>query len=192
MRTRNAIRPRKTGIMLVGILLLVLGIVMAACGLMGKSQADYYARKTNLSDGEWIDYATGKTPAPELTEEDYRVGGCTALLDAVGETVEHIEKIQKYIRDEDVPESTMFVITTDGLENASRKYSGKQIKKMIEKKKEEGWKFIFLASNIDVAETADNLGVGAANAVEFEPTADGSRKLFACACKKISDVRAKK
>lgn len=127
-----------------------------------------------------------------MTEEDYRVGGCTALLDAVGETVEHIEKIHKYIRDEDVPESTMFVITTDGLENASRKYSGKQIKKMIEKKKEEGWKFIFLASNIDVAETADNLGVGAANAVEFEPTADGSRKLFACACKKISDVRAKK
>ena len=94
-----------------------------------------------------------------MTEEDYRVGGCTALLDAVGETVEHIEKIHKYIRDEDVPESTMFVITTDGLENASRKYSGKQIKKMIEKKKEEGWKFIFLASNIDVNAVGEDIGI---------------------------------
>ena len=93
MRTRNAIRPRKTGIMLVGILLLVLGIVMAACGLMGKSQADYYARKTNLSAGEWIDYATGKTPAPELTEEDYRGRNLTASGRAKNAVLEQLQKV---------------------------------------------------------------------------------------------------
>ena len=93
MRTRNAIRPRKTGIMLVGILLLVLGIVMAACGLMGKSQADYYARKTNLSAGEWIDYATGKTPAPELTEEDYRGRNLNASGRAKNTVLEQLQKV---------------------------------------------------------------------------------------------------
>ena len=93
MRTRNAIRPRKTGIMLVGILLLVLGIVMAACGLMGKSQADYYARKTNLSAGEWIDYATGKTPAPELTEEDYHGRNLTASGRAKNAVLEQLQKV---------------------------------------------------------------------------------------------------
>ena len=93
MRTRNAIRPRKTGIMLAGVLLLVLGIVMAACGLMGKSQADYYARKTNLSAGEWIDYATGKTPAPELTEEDYHGRNLTASGRAKNTVLEQLQKV---------------------------------------------------------------------------------------------------
>ena len=103
-----------------------------------------------------------------------------------------IIRLPKYIRAEDVPGKTMFVITTDGLENASREYSGPKVKKMIEKKKEEGWNFIFLASNIDAAEAADNLGVGAANAAQFEATAAGSRKMFAKACCEISEYRAKK
>jgi hypothetical protein len=127
-----------------------------------------------------------------MTEDDYRTGGCTALLDAVGGTIKHIEDIHKYIRVEDVPEKTMFVITTDGLENASREYSGPKVKKMIEQKKEEGWKFIFLASNIDAAEAADNLGVGAANAAQFEASVAGIRKMFAKACCEISDYRSKK
>ena len=126
-----------------------------------------------------------------MTDEDYRVGGCTALLDAVGGTIKHIEEIHKYIRAEDVPEKTMFVITTDGLENASRKYKGGEVRKMVEQKKKKGWNFIFLASNIDAAETAENLGVGRDHSAEFEPTAAGSRKMFAKACCEISERRSK-
>lgn len=126
-----------------------------------------------------------------MTEQDYRTGGCTALLDAVGGTIEHIEKIHKYIRAEDLPEKTMFVITTDGLENASRKYKGDQVRKAVERKKEEGWEFIFLASNIDAAEAAENLGVGAENSEQFEASAAGSRKMFAKACCAISEKRSR-
>lgn len=127
----------------------------------------------------------------KMTDSDYRTSGCTALLDAVGGTIEHIEKIHKYIRPEDVPEKTMFVITTDGLENASKKYKGDQVRKMVEKKKEEGWEFIFLASNIDAAEAAVSIGIDAENAERFESTAAGSRKMFAKACCAISEIRAK-
>lgn len=127
----------------------------------------------------------------KMTDSDYRTSGCTALLDAVGGMIEHIEKIHKYIRPEDVPEKTMFVITTDGLENASKKYKGDQVRKMVEKKKEEGWEFIFLASNIDAAEAAVSIGIDAENAERFEATAAGSRKMFAKACCAISEIRAK-
>ncbi|MBO4422604.1 MAG: hypothetical protein J5879_04155 [Clostridia bacterium] len=127
----------------------------------------------------------------KMTDKDYVTGGCTALLDAVGETIEHIETVHKYVRAEDVPEKTMFVITTDGMENASRKYQGYQVRKMIEAKKEQGWNFIFLASNIDAAETAEYLGVGAENSAQFEASAAGSRKMFAKACAEISDFRSK-
>ena len=125
----------------------------------------------------------------KMTEEDYRTGGCTALLDAVGGTIKHIEKIHKYIRDEDVPEKTMFVITTDGLENASTKFKGGEVRRMVEKKKEEGWNFIFLASNIDAAEAADNLGVGRANSAQFEASAAGSRKMYARVCEEVMEFR---
>lgn len=126
-----------------------------------------------------------------MTEKDYRVGGCTALLDAVGDAIAHIETIHKYVRREDVPEKTMFVITTDGMENASRKYTGDQVRKTIERKKSEGWNFIFLASNIDAAEAAEQIGVGAGNAEQFEATAEGSRRLFAQACAKVSAFRSR-
>ena len=127
-----------------------------------------------------------------MTEDDYRVGGCTALLDAVGGMIEHIETIHRYIRPSDVPEKTMFVITTDGLENASRKYTGRQVRKMIEKKKEDGWEFIFLASNIDAAETAEEMGIGAANSAQFDATPAGSRKMYAEACAAVSRCRTRK
>ena len=126
-----------------------------------------------------------------MTENDYRTGGCTALLDAVGGTIEHIEKIHKYIRAEDVPEKTMFVITTDGLENASTRYTGDQVRKMVEKKKKDGWDFIFLASNIDAAEAAERIGVGAENSAQFDATPAGSRMMFAKACCEISEKRSK-
>ena len=92
-----------------------------------------------------------------LTKKDYIVGGCTALLDAIGDAINHIKNIHKYARREDVPSSTIFIITTDGLENASRKYSSSEVKNLIEtQKREYGWEFLFLADNIDAIETAKN------------------------------------
>ena len=103
-----------------------------------------------------------------LTEKDYQVGGCTALLDAIGGAIKHIGNIHKYARKEDVPKRTLFVITTDGLENASREYHSKQIKDMIKRQEEKyGWKFLFLAANIDAVETATNIGIRKERAVNY-------------------------
>ena len=104
---------------------------------------------------------------PEITEKDYYPNGCTALLDAVGDAVKHISKIHKYARPEDVPEHTLFIINTDGMENASKKYSTADVKKMISKGQEEhGWEFIFLGANIDAAETAASIGIAPEAAVD--------------------------
>ena len=89
-----------------------------------------------------------------ITEKDYYVRGCTALIDAIGGAVEHIRNIHKYARKEDVPEHTIFIITTDGMENASRRYTGDKVKRMIEEQKQKGWEFIFLGANIDAVQTA--------------------------------------
>lgn len=102
-----------------------------------------------------------------LTENDYRVGGCTALLDAIGGTIEHIKNIHRYIRPEDVPEHTVFVITTDGLENASRNYRSDIVKKMIKEQEEKGWEFLFVAANIDAVETAESIGIRRDRAVNY-------------------------
>ncbi len=102
-----------------------------------------------------------------LTEKDYRVGGCTALLDAIGGTIEHIKNIHRYIRPEDVPEHTVFVITTDGLENASRTYRSDTVKKMIKEQEEKGWEFLFVAANIDAVETAQSIGIRRDRAVNY-------------------------
>ena len=104
----------------------------------------------------------------KLTDEQYFVRGCTALLDAVGETIERISNIHKYAREEDRPEKTLFIITTDGLENASRRYKYKDIKRLVEQKKEkEHWEFIFLGANIDAIEIAGNMGIGRETAVDY-------------------------
>ena len=94
-----------------------------------------------------------------LTEEDYQVGGCTALLDAIGGAIKHIENIHKYARKEDVPTKTLFIITTDGMENASNQYTHPEIKKMIQRKESEGWEFLFVAANIDAQEAAERIGL---------------------------------
>ena len=94
-----------------------------------------------------------------LTRKDYRVGGGTALLDAIGEGIRHIAKVHKYIRPEDVPEHTIFVITTDGEENASRIYSSDDVKGLIKTCEAKGWEFLFLADNIDAVETAERIGI---------------------------------
>lgn len=103
-----------------------------------------------------------------LTKSDYQVGGCTALLDAVGNTITHISNIHKYIREEDVPARTMIVITTDGMENASKEYSYNQVKNMIREKEKCGWEFLFLADNIDAAETAESIGIRRNRAVNYD------------------------
>ncbi|MBP5185173.1 MAG: hypothetical protein J6113_08700 [Lachnospiraceae bacterium] len=104
----------------------------------------------------------------KLTEEEYYVRGCTALLDAVGGAINHIGNVHKYAREEDRPAKTLFVITTDGLENASREYSFKDVKRMIERQKEKyNWEFLFLGANIDAIEVAGNMGISRDRAANY-------------------------
>lgn len=126
-----------------------------------------------------------------LTEKDYVVRGCTALIDAIGSTVDHISKIRKYIRKTDVPENTMFVIITDGYENASRKYSSDEVKRLIEQKKELGWEFLFIGANIDAVETAKHFGIDEDRAVDYRADSAGTAVAYeavdmACCCMRAS------
>lgn len=114
-----------------------------------------------------------------MNENQYFVRGCTALLDAIGGAIHHIGNIHKYARPEDVPEHTMFVITTDGMENASHKYSSERIKKMIKKQEEKyGWEFIFVAANIDAVETAESIGIRRERAANYDYSEMGTRNLY--------------
>ncbi len=110
-----------------------------------------------------------------MTRRDYRASGCTALLDTIGEAIHHIVGIHRYARKEDLPEQTLFVITTDGLENASHRYDAARVKEMIRHEKEKyGWEFLFLAANIDAVETARSFGIDADHAVDYVPDACGT------------------
>ena len=115
---------------------------------------------------------------PELTEEDYVTGGSTALLDAVGGAIHHIRSVHKYIREEDRPEHVLFVITTDGLENSSQRYTESEVKKMVEQQKERGWEFLFLGANIDAVETAAQYGIHKDRVANFMPDSMGVGKSF--------------
>ena len=108
-----------------------------------------------------------------LTDDDYLPCGSTALLDAVGNAVHHIEQIHKYARVEDVPEHTMFVITTDGMENASCKYRHNDIKSLVENKRKCGWEFVFFGANIDAFSTAESIGISRNKASSFAATPIG-------------------
>ena len=111
-----------------------------------------------------------------ITHREYYVRGCTALLDAIGGAIHHIGNIHKYARSEDVPEHTLFVITTDGMENASRRYTSQQVKTMIQRQKEKyGWEFLFLGANIDAVETAGSLGIAPDRAVNYHCDSEGTR-----------------
>lgn len=116
---------------------------------------------------------------PEMTDKDYTVRGSTALIDAIGETIRHIEDIHKYARPEDVPAHTMFVITTDGQENSSRHFSSNDVKKMISRLKEEKkWEFIFIGANIDAVETGRMFGITRDRVANYRADKKGTRKLF--------------
>ena len=125
-----------------------------------------------------------------MTDKEYYVRGCTALLDAVGGAVNHIGNIHKYARAEDVPEHTIFVITTDGMENASRRYSADMVRKMIKRQREKyGWEFIFLGANIDAVEAAGRIGIGSERAVRYVSDEEGTALNYETINKAISAER---
>lgn len=127
---------------------------------------------------------------PRLTEEDYFVRGCTALLDAVGGAIRHIGNVHKYARSEDVPEKTLFIITTDGLENASRYYTYDKVRSMIERQKGHyGWEFIFLGANIDAAEEARRFGIDESMAANYRSDEAGTALNYEVISDVVKSVR---
>ncbi len=125
-----------------------------------------------------------------MTERDYTVRGCTALLDAIGGAIHHIGNVHKYARAEDVPEHTLFIITTDGMENASCNYTAEKVKQMIERQKTKyGWEFLFLGANIDAVETARHFGIAPDRAANYRCDSRGTALNFEVLSETISDVR---
>lgn len=128
---------------------------------------------------------------PQLTEKEYFVRGCTALLDAVGGAIHHIGNVHKYAREEDRPEKTIFVITTDGMENASRNYTYDRVKAMIERQKGKyGWEFLFLGANIDAAREAARFGIGADRAANYHADHEGTGVIYETVSEAICQVRS--
>ncbi len=126
-----------------------------------------------------------------MTMADYVPQGCTALLDAIGDAIHHIGNVHKYARREDVPEHTMFIITTDGMENASRRYSSDQVKALIQRQKEQyGWEFLFLGANIDAVETAGRFGISADRAVNHVSDSKGTRLNYSVLSDTITAFRS--
>ncbi len=131
------------------------------------------------------------TEIAPMTRRDYCVGGCTALIDAIGGAIHHIGNVHKYAREEDRPEHTIFVIMTDGMENASRHYTSDQVKAMVQRQKERyGWEFLFLGANIDAVETAAHFGIEEDRAVTFRNDADGQAVNYATVGEAVRSVRA--
>ena len=126
-----------------------------------------------------------------LTERDYFVGGATALIDAIGSAIHHIGIVHKYAREEDLPEHTIFVITTDGMENASHRYTSREVKDMVERQKEKyGWEFLFLGANIDAVETAGHFGIAQDRAVTFHSDSRGQQLNYREVSEAVRTVRA--
>lgn len=133
------------------------------------------------------------TKIEPMTEKQYFVRGCTALLDAIGGAIRHIGNVHKYAREEDRPEHTLFVITTDGMENASRNYSSDRVKQMIERQKTKyNWEFLFLGANIDAVETAGRFGIDADRAVNYRSDKQGTALNYEVLSAAITSVRASK
>jgi hypothetical protein len=126
-----------------------------------------------------------------MTREQYYVRGCTALLDAVGKAIHHIGNVHKYAREEDRPEKTLFVITTDGMENASRQYSYDKVRSMIQRQKEKyGWEFVFLGANIDAAKEAARFGIDEDRAANYHADRKGTAVIYEAMNEAVCNVRA--
>ena len=127
---------------------------------------------------------------PALTKKEYYVRGCTALLDAVGGAIHHIGNVHKYAREEDRPEKTLFVITTDGMENANRRYTYDKVKAMIERQREKyGWEFLFLGAYIDAAREAARFGMRADCAADYHADSIGTEAVYESVCEAVCQVR---
>ena len=127
----------------------------------------------------------------DMTREDYYVRGCTGLLDAVGGAIHHIGNVHKYARKEDVPEKTLFIITTDGMENASKRYDYRKVKEMVERQKSKyGWEFLFLGANIDAAQEAARFGIGQDKAVTYCSDSVGTRLNYDVISDAVASYRA--
>ena len=125
-----------------------------------------------------------------MNDKQYYVRGCTALLDALGGAIHHIANVHKYAREEDRPEKTLFIITTDGIENASRSYTYDKVKKMVEKEtKEYGWEFLFLGANIDAISVAGKCGIRPDRAINYECDSEGTRLNYEVLSRTVSAVR---
>ena len=125
-----------------------------------------------------------------MTDKEYTVRGSTALIDALGGAIHHIGNVHKYARPEDVPAHTMFIITTDGMENASHKYSSERVKSMIQRQKEKyGWEFLFIGANIDAVETAARYGIDRDRAVNYNADKEGTRIVYESVAKAVCSVR---
>ena len=125
-----------------------------------------------------------------MNDRQYYVRGCTALLDAVGGAIHHIGNVHKYAREEDVPEKTLFIITTDGMENASRMYSYEKVRQMVEHEKEKyNWEFLFLGANIDAIRVAGRFGIKPSRAVNYENDSKGTQLNYEVMSKAVSCAR---
>ena len=125
-----------------------------------------------------------------MTDKEYYVRGCTALLDAIGGAIHHIGNVHKYAREKDRPEKTLFVITTDGMENSSHRYTYEKVRHMIERQKNRfGWEFLFLGANIDAAAEAERFGIQKNRAVDYHADHDGTAVNYSALSKAVSRVR---
>lgn len=163
-------------------------------GMIGKQKKEEgEANVTTVLFDDQIEIIHDRFPisvVKPFTDEDYFVRGSTALLDAVGSTVNKIENIQKCLPEEMRAENIIFVITTDGLENASQEYSASMVKKMIETNQEKGWQFLFLGANMDAVEEADKIGIRKTHAVSYRPTPKGVRLNYEAAGSVLSCMRS--
>ena len=126
-----------------------------------------------------------------MNDNQYYVRGCTALLDAIGGAIHHIGNVHKYAREEDKPEKTLFIITTDGMENASRQYSYEKVKEMVERQKEKyGWEFLFLGANIDAIDVAGKFGIDSNRALNYVSDHKGTQLNYEVLNKTVSEFRA--
>jgi len=145
----------------------------------GEAGEAYVSTVLFSTDSQVLHDRVAVSKVQPMTGKDYVPAGCTALLDALGDAIRHIGLVHKYAREEDVPEHTLFVITTDGVENASRKYTAAEVKKLISRQKEKyGWEFLFLGANIDAVNTAAHLGISADRAANFHNDAKGIQTNF--------------
>lgn len=129
------------------------------------------------------------TGIADITTKEYYVRGCTALLDAVGRTITKVENAQAHTLESQRPEKTLFVITTDGLENASKEFRLDAVKAMIDRCREKGWEFLFLGANMDAVKTAGAMGIAPERSVNYHADAAGTAATFASVACAVSEMR---